>query len=406
MAKKEFIDTLSEVILEGLQADGMVKIKGLGTFKKIEVKARKSVNIRTGESIEIPAHSKITFVAESSLADYVNEPLGHLETVMLGTAEEVDAEAEKAVAEEFKAAVETVEQKAEEIEEKVEVAEPEPVAEDAELEPGQKDPISKLAEDAASVKMLLERMNMAPKEEAQPLMETPAPETEEVKEPEHVEEFVEEKVEETVKETVVEEVKPVAAEETKPVVEEPVKPTEEKTAEPEMVKEPETAVVEKKKSYWWIVIVLIIAALLGYGTYYALTHWLGGEKEQEAEIETVEEAEEPEVLEEDTLAAEEPEAEVVMENVNVFEQERVYTEYIDTVTVGQDSRLTMISLRAYGSKNFWVYIYEANRDKISDPGKICAGMKLRIPKVDPRLVDPNSQEALDYAKKLEEKYVK
>lgn len=404
MPKKEFIETLSEVVMEGLQTDGMVKIKGLGTFKKIDVKARKSVNIRTGESIEIPAHSKITFVAESSLADFVNQPLAHLDTVMLGEVGEVDEEREKTVAEEFKAEVVTAERKVEETEPKEQVAEPEPIDENAEREYGQMDPISRLAEDAASVKMLLEKMNMTPKADAQPLMNAEPTEKEEV------EERVEEKVAEPApiaEEPKVEEVQQVVeVKPVQPVVEEKVQPVvEEKPVQPEPVVEEKKPKSKKKKGgYWWILIVLIIAALLGYGTYYVLTHFLGGEKE-EAEPEIVEEIETPESVLEETEVAQEPE-ETIVEEANVFEQERNYTEYIDTVTVGQDSRLTMISLRAYGSKAFWVYIYEANQDKIKDPGKICAGMKLRIPKIDPRLVDANSEEALNYAKELEKKYVK
>lgn len=128
------------------------------------------------------------------------------------------------------------------------------------------------------------------------------------------------------------EVKPV-----QPVVEEKVQPVvEERPVQPEPVVEEKKPESKKKKGgYWWILIVLIIAALLGYGTYYVLTHFLGGEKE-EGEPEIVEEIETPEPVMEETEVAQEPE-ETIVEETNVFEQERNYTEYIDTVTVGQDS---------------------------------------------------------------------
>ena len=78
-----FADVIRDIIVEGLTNDGVVKIKGLGTFKVVEVKARKSVDVNTGAEIEISAHKKVTFTAENKLADEINEPLAHLEVVNL-----------------------------------------------------------------------------------------------------------------------------------------------------------------------------------------------------------------------------------------------------------------------------------------------------------------------------------
>ncbi|GHU81082.1 hypothetical protein FACS1894145_8030 [Bacteroidia bacterium] len=41
--------------------------------------------------------------------------------------------------------------------------------------------------------------------------------------------------------------------------------------------------------------------------------------------------------------------------------------------------LPSLAERKYGNRIFWVYIYEANRDKISSPVNIPAGINLRIP---------------------------
>jgi hypothetical protein len=41
--------------------------------------------------------------------------------------------------------------------------------------------------------------------------------------------------------------------------------------------------------------------------------------------------------------------------------------------------LPSLAEQKYGNRIFWIYIYEANRDKISSPVNIPAGIKLRIP---------------------------
>lgn len=83
-AARKFADVIRDIVVEGLTNDGVVKIKGLGTFKVIQVKARKSVDVNTGAEIEIAAHKKVTFTPDNLLADEVNEPLAHLGVIELG----------------------------------------------------------------------------------------------------------------------------------------------------------------------------------------------------------------------------------------------------------------------------------------------------------------------------------
>ncbi len=74
---KQFFD----IIIEGLDKDGLVKINGLGTFKIIDVASRGSVNINTGEKIEIKGHRKITFIPAETLKDKVNEAFAMFEPI-------------------------------------------------------------------------------------------------------------------------------------------------------------------------------------------------------------------------------------------------------------------------------------------------------------------------------------
>ncbi len=67
------------IIIKGLQKDGIVKINGLGTFKMIDVAGRSSVDVNTGEKIEIKEHRKLTFIPADTLKDKVNQPFAMFE---------------------------------------------------------------------------------------------------------------------------------------------------------------------------------------------------------------------------------------------------------------------------------------------------------------------------------------
>lgn len=81
---EDFIKEIFSVISSALAEGETVKIKGLGVFKTIQVEARKSVNVSTGEDHKIPAHRKVVFVASKELAAMVNEPFEMFETVEIG----------------------------------------------------------------------------------------------------------------------------------------------------------------------------------------------------------------------------------------------------------------------------------------------------------------------------------
>ena len=80
---KTFANTFIDLVNEGLQEDGLVKIKGFGTFKIVEVKDRESINVTTGERILIPGRSKVTFTPDSVMKELVNKPFSQFDTVVL-----------------------------------------------------------------------------------------------------------------------------------------------------------------------------------------------------------------------------------------------------------------------------------------------------------------------------------
>lgn len=78
-----FVEALFDVLSMGLHYEKVVKIKGLGTFKVIAVSARKSVDVNTGEAIELSGRDKITFTPDATLRDLVNRPFAQFETVVV-----------------------------------------------------------------------------------------------------------------------------------------------------------------------------------------------------------------------------------------------------------------------------------------------------------------------------------
>ena len=92
---EQFVATFFDLINEALHEEKMVKVKGLGTFKVIDVRERESINVNTGERVVIESHGKISFTPDPIMRDLVNKPFAQFETVMLN--DDVDIEELNAV---------------------------------------------------------------------------------------------------------------------------------------------------------------------------------------------------------------------------------------------------------------------------------------------------------------------
>lgn len=146
MTKKDaeiFVKGMFELIEEALVTEKYVKVKGLGTFKLTEVESRESVNVNTGERIEIQGHTKISFTPDSSMKDLINKPFAHFETVILNentkledTETEIEGEEEDTFDGNAPKPKQTIAAKevefieAENTEEKIQIIEPEKESED------------------------------------------------------------------------------------------------------------------------------------------------------------------------------------------------------------------------------------------------------------------------------------
>ena len=106
-----FLRTLIVLVTRKLFEDKIVKVKGIGTFKLVQVEARESVRVQTGERFVIPAHYKFTFVPDKEIKDRVNKPFSFFEVTELNkqvdfpdlqeTEEDETAESDEASVEEL-----------------------------------------------------------------------------------------------------------------------------------------------------------------------------------------------------------------------------------------------------------------------------------------------------------------
>ena len=392
-----FLNQLIATIKDGLKKDKQVKISGLGTFKLQWVEPRKSVNISTGEPILIEGYQKISFTPEQSVKERINEPYADLVPV------ELDAEGNPLTEQHIKT-----------------------------------NPMQKFDEQALEIKDLLvdlgaDMSEPAAAEEVAVITHTDADATKEeiaAAEPADA-------AEAAIEEAPAEEPTVEPTESTDAAIEEA--PAEEPTAEP-ISKEEEKERKEEKKEQkekpfrGWLVALITVATLICMLFIAALflqnkiEEWadmLNGkisvpERTAEATETAYPFAQESAVanfstdsLQSDTMQLQSVQEEQTQDSPapqetvqkTDFYKERVYTEFIGMETVREGSRLTWIAKKHYGSKDLWVFIYEANRDKIKNPSTVPIGTVLKIPALPKEVFDPDNMRAQHLIIKLQEQYL-
>ena len=366
MNKKDaevFVRTMFELIEEALATEKYVKIKGFGTFKLTEVDSRESVNVNTGERIEIQGHTKISFTPDATMKDLINKPFSHFETVILNEGVELE---------------DTPMETSEEI----------------------------VQEEIISETILTEEPAIMEEPQPEPLVETPIEE-----EPIVEEQTIEEPIsEEPIEEETIEE-EPIVEESTieepvakQPITEEPVIteiPTseEEQTEEPVVEKQEETekyvSTEEKKvkntnRILWGVIVVLVLIILFG-------VYWMFLRPSDVPEVTPL-----PPVQEEVTIPVpvEEKQPEDTIETVKFIQlsaeelrKEHVpsFADTLDYQIIGTQEEYTLqkgetiirASVKFFGTKKYWPYIVKHNLDVLPDPDNIPAGVKIKIPVLTP-----------------------
>ena len=98
-ASEQFVKNFFDIISQNVLSDGLVKVKGLGTFKLLDMENRESVNVNTGERFTIEGHQKISFTPDSDLKERIKKPFAAFETVEISEEQaneiaKMDAEAD------------------------------------------------------------------------------------------------------------------------------------------------------------------------------------------------------------------------------------------------------------------------------------------------------------------------
>ncbi len=367
-AKAEvFTKAFFDIILEGLEQDGMVKINGLGTFKVTDVASRSSVDVNTGKKIEIKGHKKLTFLPADSLKEKVNQPFAMFEPVEID--ESYVDESEEPVMNETEAQEDVT--AVEDTPVTTPCEEPVTVEEHAAAEEAEP------AEDAEIPAIKEEELT---KEEETPAAEPVAEEVPAIEE-----------TKEEAKETAAEPVSENA------VGEQPA-PKEVKNSYPITEPAPAAAKPTTNRKRGVIYTLFIIAAILVAVIIYLRPQLFGIVETGKKTVATVEttptkvvEEVKPDSVE---VAAEQPTEEpytfamvdeLAVKSVGSITRGDtllyVANDTIATHTVAADETLVRISLKYYGDKRLWPYIVQYN--KLHDPNGLSKGMELLIPRLQP-----------------------
>ena len=430
---RELFATIAQSLIEG----DSVKVKGLGVFKVSDVSSRKSIDVNTGQAIEIAGHKKITFTPDKSMAEAVNASFACFEAVVLDDdvtnemIQEIDDEVAAPLADASSQgeAEELPVDNAASAEESIETVEvPEETAENtvtpppfiiSQIESSSTTPEPEPEEEVEEPTVAVEPEPAEPVEESQPEPEVAEPEPEEVvileEVPAEAAEAEESQPEPDGQETGVQPIADMPQEQPEAAVDQQEDNSEELGGEEDSYDE------DKHRRYrgrhhrhhsksWYernsfglgfmagalTGIAFAVAALLYLDNYGYITITRN-------KIETVRPAKE-EVVEivdsidtrmaADTVASRTETAET--EPAKPADKPAVVT---DTVRTG--NFLSRMARRFYGNSHFWVYIYEENRAKITNPNNVPEGTVVVIPPAEKYGIDAQNPESVEKARRKE-----
>ena len=349
-SSERFLREFIAVVSEGVYTDKLVKVKGLGTFKIIPVEKRESIHVNTGERFVIPEHYKFSFLPDKELRELVNKPFSFFETTELR--ENVDFTDMDVVLDEPNIK-ETEDESIEEmIPEEKHLPEEEPVvfSEEGSAVPPEEDPVVFSEEEPAG----------QPEDEGIDTLEPVVDERSDSSGPDSPSEEVETGLD---------------AERKKP----------------------------RTKRIAVVSMFVFLLMLFNIGLYLNRTYFFEKEKEP-LRIDTVfpkGETVATEAVPDTTIVfanedSSQTVGETTVENPEV-ESEAVSPKVIARVKIEPGSRLTLISLKYYGSKLFWVYLYEYNRAVITDPNNVPIGTVIEVPAPEMYGIDRRDRSSIEKA---------
>ncbi len=350
---KEFFTVSTEVITSGEE----LRINGLGLFKPIWVEARGSINIQTGEPVEIPGHYKLSFIPDKVLREAVNAPFSSFSVEVLNDhvpIEDMTAVPSQDIDENNDICnTENVElQDSKEIREKEEEDEP--------IEPAHE---------------YIQEDKSADEESSESTVSS-----------QEIEKFQEEIIQ--------------------PESETKVEEKEEDCYEDYLRKS------ASRKSFWWgvlsafgIIIICLAGGIffMGNDSPYVVkigeyTLSLG---KQSIDSRPMNNNPESVVLPENKDTLSEMEKDSVLKDSVISVSPLAAPEVKPVIeTIRSGVFLTTLARKYFGHKAFWVYIYEENKDVIKNPNQVPIGTRLTIPSASKYDIDANNRTSVENAKAL------
>lgn len=349
---KEFFTVSTEVITSVEE----LRINGLGLFKPIWVEARGSINIQTGEPVEIPGHYKLSFIPDKVLREAVNAPFSSFSVEVLNDhvpIEDMTAVPSQDIDENNDICnTENVElQDSKEIREKEEEDEP--------IEPAHE---------------YIQEDKSADEESSESTVSS-----------QEIEKFQEEIIQ--------------------PESETKVEEKEEDCYEDYLRKS------ASRKSFWWGVlsafgIIICLAGgifFMGNDSPYVVkigeyTLSLG---KQSIDSRPMNNNPESVVLPENKDTLSEMEKDSVLKDSVISVSPLAAPEVKPVIeTIRSGIFLTTLARKYFGHKAFWVYIYEENKDVIKNPNQVPIGTRLTIPSASKYDIDANNRTSVENAKAL------
>ena len=349
---KEFFTVSTEVITSGEE----LRINGLGLFKPIWVEARGSINVQTGEPVEIPGHYKLSFIPDKVLREAVNAPFSSFSVEVLNDhvpIEDMTAVPSQDIDENNDICnTENVElQDSKEIREKEEEDEP--------IEPAHE---------------YIQEDKSADEESSESTVSS-----------QEIEKFQEEIIQ--------------------PESETKVEEKEEDCYEDYLRKS------ASRKSFWWGVlsafgIIICLAGgifFMGNDSPYVVkigeyTLSLG---KQSIDSRPMNNNPESVVLPENKDTLSEMEKDSVLKDSVISASPLAAPEVKPVIeTIRSGIFLTTLARKYFGHKTFWVYIYEENKDVIKNPNQVPIGTRLTIPSASKYDIDANNRTSVEKAKAL------
>lgn len=396
ITKKEaetFLRELIDLISENIEKNEPVKIKDFGTFKLVKINARKSVDVNTGEAIEIPSHYRLNFLPEKTLKEAINRPFSHFESVVLEDGVSFDN-----------------------VESEIENTSSEDVDVDGEYV------VSEIVVDRSDI---VEQLS----ENHEIIDQTSNPQVDEESVTEHIDAIESEESSGVDEQEVVQNLSEVKSEASDAVLSEEERAVLNSASEwkNSVYKIPESEDIDEfhkssRKRYIRDVIIFLVIALSAAGIFFFddLQTFISGGSSKNISTNTdiftdtivadrnkaiMDSLEADMAIKRDSIALVMTREEDIDKEIEEAEQRYAVSSSLGTETIKQGQTLRLISLKYYGHKSFWVYIYEENKSKIKNPNNIPLGTELIIPRAEKYNIDPDNTESVKKAMNLEGKLI-